>query len=57
MIWGRQDRILPYRHAFAADGEIAIHLLRNAGHVPQIECPDRVASILCRHWSAAEAGT
>jgi pimeloyl-ACP methyl ester carboxylesterase len=54
MIWGRQDHILPHRHALAADGEFAIHLLSGAGHVPQIECPDRVARILARHLAAAE---
>jgi pimeloyl-ACP methyl ester carboxylesterase len=57
IIWGRKDRILPYRHAFAAEGEVAIHLLREAGHVPHIECPERVGGILRRHWAAAEAST
>lgn len=55
IIWGRKDRILPYRHALAADGEYAIHLLPGAGHVPQIECPDRVARIVARHLAGAEA--
>ncbi len=54
VIWGRQDHILPYRHVLAADGEFAMHLLAGAGHVPQIECPDRVARILARHLAAAE---
>ena len=57
LIWGRQDHILPYRHALAADGEFAIHLLTGAGHIPQIECPDRVARILVRHLAAAEIPT
>jgi pimeloyl-ACP methyl ester carboxylesterase len=48
MLWGRQDHILPYRHALAASGEFAIHLLKDAGHIPQIECPDRVARIVQR---------
>lgn len=56
LIWGRRDAILPHRHAFAADGEVAIHLLKDAGHVPHIECPERIAAILRRHWAAAEAG-
>lgn len=55
ILWGRQDHILPQRHALAADGEFAIHLLAGAGHVPQVECPDRVARIIMRQVSAVEA--
>lgn len=55
ILWGRQDHILPQRHALAADGDFAIHLLAGAGHVPQIECPDRVARIIMRQVSAVEA--
>jgi pimeloyl-ACP methyl ester carboxylesterase len=54
LIWGKQDHILPWRQALAADGEIAMHLLSGAGHVPQIECPDRVARIIARHQAMAE---
>jgi pyruvate dehydrogenase E2 component (dihydrolipoamide acetyltransferase) len=49
IIWGKQDHILPYRHALAAHGDFALHLLADAGHVPQIECPERLARILSRH--------
>ena len=52
LIWGRQDQILPWRQATAAPGDFALHLLAGAGHVPQIECPDRVARILARHLGA-----
>lgn len=55
MIWGRSDHILPYRHALAVGGDFAIHLLPGAGHVPQIECPDRVARIVARHMAAVTA--
>jgi pimeloyl-ACP methyl ester carboxylesterase len=51
IIWGRQDHILPHRQALAVTGDFAIHLLAGAGHVPQIECPDRVARILVRQFA------
>jgi pyruvate dehydrogenase E2 component (dihydrolipoamide acetyltransferase) len=52
LIWGRQDHILPWRQAISVTGDFALHLLPDAGHVPQIECPDRVARILSRHLLA-----
>lgn len=56
LIWGRSDHILPHRHSLAPAGDFAIHLLSAAGHVPQIECPDRVARIVARHQLGAMAG-
>ena len=49
MIWGRDDRILPWKQALAAPGEVALHLLRGVGHVPHMEDPDTVAALLSRH--------
>lgn len=49
MIWGRDDRILPWKQALAAPGEVALHLLRGVGHVPHMEDPDTVAALLGRH--------
>jgi len=49
MIWGRDDHILPWRQALAAPGEVALHLLRGVGHVPQMEDPATVAALLGRH--------
>ncbi|NBO20441.1 MAG: acetoin dehydrogenase dihydrolipoyllysine-residue acetyltransferase subunit [Rhodobacteraceae bacterium] len=46
IIWGRKDHIVPFAQAVQADGEFALHLLSGAGHIPQIECPDRVARII-----------
>ncbi|WP_374891119.1 acetoin dehydrogenase dihydrolipoyllysine-residue acetyltransferase subunit [Ensifer soli] len=54
IVWGRRDRILPWRQALAVDGDFAIHVLKAAGHVPQIECPERVAAIVARHLAAGD---
>jgi pyruvate dehydrogenase E2 component (dihydrolipoamide acetyltransferase) len=56
LIWGRSDHILPYRHALAAGGDFAIHLLSGAGHIPQVETPDRVARIVTRHLAGISSG-
>lgn len=53
VIWGRKDHILPWRQSISVTGDFALHLLADAGHVPQIECPDRLARILRLHLSAA----
>lgn len=56
LIWGRRDHILPWRQAISVTGDFALHLLADAGHVPQIECPDRVARILLRHFASVANG-
>ena len=53
LVWGRSDHVLPWRQAVAVAGDFALHLLPGAGHVPQIECPERVAGILARHLAPA----
>ncbi len=49
MIWGRDDHILPWKQALAAPGEVALHLLRGIGHVPQMEDPATVGALVGRH--------
>ena len=55
ILWGRSDHIVPPAHGILAEGEFALHLLTGAGHIPQIECPDRVARIANRLINAVEA--
>jgi pyruvate dehydrogenase E2 component (dihydrolipoamide acetyltransferase) len=54
VIWGRSDHIMPWRHALAAQGEIALHLLREIGHIPHVECPGIVAGVLARSMRQAD---
>lgn len=49
LVWGRDDAILPWRHALSAKGEMALHLLPGVGHIPHVECPARLAGIVARH--------
>jgi pyruvate dehydrogenase E2 component (dihydrolipoamide acetyltransferase) len=54
ILWGRRDHVLPMAQAIAAEGDFALHLLSGAGHIPQIECPDRVARITQQLINAVE---
>lgn len=53
IIWGRSDKIIPWRHALEASGEKALHLLQEVGHIPHMECPSNVAGILARNMRQA----
>jgi pimeloyl-ACP methyl ester carboxylesterase len=46
VVWGLKDAIIPPSHAFTAPGNVGIHLLRDIGHVPQLECPALVAQLI-----------
>ena len=53
IVWGRSDHIIPWRHALAASGEMALHLLKEVGHIPYVESPAIVAGILARSMRQA----
>lgn len=55
IIWGRRDAVTPFRHALTVDADLALHFLHGIGHIPHFECPERVAKIVERQFSAAEA--
>lgn len=46
LIWGRQDRLLPWAQALAAPGAVALHLFEGLGHMPHIEAPEEVAQVI-----------
>lgn len=52
MVWGREDRILPWKQALAAPGDVALHLMRGVGHVPHMEDPEALAALIGRHIRA-----
>ena len=46
IIWGRRDAIIPWRHALEAPGRVSLNLFEDLGHMPHVEAPDAVASLL-----------
>ncbi len=46
IIWGKQDAIIPWKHALRAPGRVGLHLFQGVGHMPQIECAEAVGVIM-----------
>ena len=48
MIWGRNDRVMPFRHAERASAAYGwpLHAIDDAGHVPFVEQPQAFANAL-----------
>ncbi|PZU83929.1 MAG: acetoin dehydrogenase dihydrolipoyllysine-residue acetyltransferase subunit [Shinella sp.] len=46
IIFGRQDRILPFSHTRGLPGNVALHALDDCGHMPHLEQPSLAAAIL-----------
>jgi pyruvate dehydrogenase E2 component (dihydrolipoamide acetyltransferase) len=45
IIWGLEDRIVPWTHVQTAPSQVAIHLLADAGHMPHWDKPKETASL------------
>ncbi len=45
VVWGLQDRIIPWTQASQAGSRTAIHLIQDAGHVPHWDQPGEVAAL------------
>ncbi len=51
VIWGERDGVIPVEHAYAATNVLAdvqLAILPGIGHVPQVEAPERVATLIER---------
>lgn len=46
VIWGMDDRIIPMTHAQGLPGRVALHVLKNVGHLSYIEASEIVAALL-----------
>jgi pimeloyl-ACP methyl ester carboxylesterase len=46
LIWGLEDRIIPWTHVAAAPSRAAIHLIADAGHMPHWDKPQNLAALL-----------
>jgi pyruvate dehydrogenase E2 component (dihydrolipoamide acetyltransferase) len=46
IVWGLEDRINPWTQVAAAPSRAAIHLISDAGHMPQWDKPQELAELL-----------
>jgi pyruvate dehydrogenase E2 component (dihydrolipoamide acetyltransferase) len=53
VIFGRQDRILPFAATRDLPGHVGLHALDLCGHVPQMEHPDLCLRLLAELWRSA----
>lgn len=52
IIWGRGDRILPWKQALIAPGAVSLNLFDGLGHVPHLEAPGAVARLILQEGRA-----
>ncbi|MDQ6434126.1 acetoin dehydrogenase dihydrolipoyllysine-residue acetyltransferase subunit [Mesorhizobium sp. LHD-90] len=46
VVFGTEDRIIPFAHARALPGHVGLHALQRCGHLPYVEQPELTLSIL-----------
>ena len=57
VVWGKQDRILPVKHAEVIREKIPharVHILDECGHAPQIEKPEAFNALVADFMAAQE---
>ncbi|HUG55865.1 MAG TPA: alpha/beta fold hydrolase, partial [Candidatus Limnocylindrales bacterium] len=58
LVWGREDRILPFAHAAAVNAiapQAELHVIERCGHLPMIERPAEFQAALLSFLDRAEA--
>lgn len=51
IVWGREDAVIPWRHALVAPGRVSLNLFEATGHLPHLERAKAVADLLLGKWS------
>lgn len=46
IIWGREDHIIPWKHALRAPGNISLNLFEHVGHMPHFEASEKILTLL-----------
>ena len=52
VIWGREDRIVPVKHAEALAGKVPVHIVEAAGHLPHMEKAGEVNRLIAAFIAA-----
>lgn len=52
IIWGRDDRIIPVTHAEALAGNLPVHIIEAAGHLPHMEKSGEINRLIARFLAA-----
>lgn len=53
IIWGTDDRIIPLKHAQELPGRVALHILKDVGHLSYVEDSGVVSALLMEQMRAA----
>jgi pyruvate dehydrogenase E2 component (dihydrolipoamide acetyltransferase) len=46
VVWGLEDRIIPWTQVARLPSPVAVHLIANAGHMPHWDAPQEMAALL-----------
>lgn len=49
VIWGMEDKIIPAAQAKGLPAQVAVHLLPNVGHMPQMEAATEINRLITEH--------